>query len=83
MTFSEILKAFPKKQSINISSPLKSTTKGLFSGFQVFITKTAFEIGDVVVAGIVVVVTSGSGVVAMQSNSLQGQPAAQFSCYQG
>ena len=36
-------------------------------------------VGDVVVVGTVAVVTSGAGVVAVHSKSLQGQPAEQFS----
>ena len=42
-------------------------------------TRTAFPVGDVVVAGTVVVVTSGACVVEIHSKSLQGHPAEQFS----
>ena len=59
--------------------PLKSTIIGLFVFLLVLKTRTAFPADDVVVAGAVTVVTSGTGVVAAQSNSLHGQPAEQFS----
>ena len=52
---------------------------GLFAAFVVLNTITAFPVGEVVVAGIVAVVTSGADVVSIHSNSLQGQPAEQFS----
>ena len=60
---------------------------GLLLEYLVLNTRTAFPVGEVVVAGAVAVVTSGAvavvtsgaDVVSMQSNSLQGQPAEQFS----
>ena len=60
---------------------------GMFAEFLVLNTRTAFPIGEVVVggtvavvtSGAVAVVTSGADVVSMHSNSLQGQPAEQFS----
>ena len=55
---------------------------GLLLEYLVLNTRTAFPIGKVVVAGTVTVVTSGVGVVSMQSKSLQGQPAEQFSLIQ-
>ena len=39
---------------------------GLFAEFDVLKTKTAFAVGDVVVSGSDVVVTSGEGVVPLQ-----------------
>ena len=59
--------------------PLKSTMKGLLENL-VHDTRTAFPVGKVVVGGTVAVVTSGADVVSIHSNSLQGQPAEQFSC---
>ena len=59
--------------------PLKSTMNGLLLELKVLSTRTAFPVGKVVVGGTVAVVTSGVDVVSMQSNSLQGQPAEQFS----
>ena len=59
--------------------PLKSTMKGLLFGRDVLRTRTAFPVGDDVVAGVLVVVSSGADVVARQSKSLQGHPAEQFS----
>ena len=53
--------------------------KGLLFEFQVLRTRTAFPVGDVVVAGTVAVVTSGADVGARQSKPLQGHPAEQFS----
>ena len=53
--------------------------KGLLFGFRVLRTRTAFPDGDVVVAGTVAVVTSGTDVGARQSKPLQGHPAEQFS----
>ena len=50
----------------------------MFEEFFVLNTRTAFSVGEVVVAGTVAVVTSGADVVSMHSNSLQGQPAEQF-----
>ena len=38
---------------------------GLFAEFHVFNTRTAFAVGDVVVSGRDVVVTSGDGVVSV------------------
>ena len=58
--------------------PLKSTMKGLLENL-VHDTRTAFPVGKVVVGGTVAVVTSGADVVSIHSNSLQGQPAEQFS----
>ena len=52
---------------------------GLLLEFLVLNTRTAFPVGEVVVGGTVAVVTSGADVVSMQSYSLQGQPAEQFS----
>ena len=58
---------------------------GLLSEFVVLRTRTAFRLGDVVialqatVAGTVTLVTSGAEVGARQSKSLQGHPAKQFS----
>ena len=52
---------------------------GLLSEFIVLNTRTEFAVGEVVVGGTVAVVTSGVDVVSMQSYSLQGQPAEQFS----
>ena len=52
---------------------------GLFWDLLVLKTRTAFPVGEVVVGGAVAVVTSGVDVVTIQSNSLQGQPAEQFS----
>ena len=58
---------------------------GLLSEFVVLRTRTAFRLGDVVialqvtVAGTVALVTSGAEVGARQSKSLQGHPAEQFS----
>ena len=52
---------------------------GLLFEFKVLKTRTAFPIGDVVVAGTVAVVTSGVVVGSRQSNPLQGHPAEQFS----
>ena len=59
--------------------PLKSTMNGLFAAIFVLNTRTAFPVGKVVVGGTVAVVTSGVDVVSIHSNSLQGQPAEQFS----
>ena len=42
-------------------------------------TRTAFPVGDVVVAGAVAVVISGADVGSRQSKSLHGHPAEQFS----
>ena len=53
--------------------------KGLLFELLVLKTRTAFPIGDVVVAGPVAVVTSGTDVGARQSKPLQGHPAEQFS----
>ena len=55
---------------------------GLLLTFLVLNTRTAFPVGKGVVAGTVTVVTSGVDVVSMQSKSLQGQPAEQFSLIQ-
>jgi len=52
---------------------------GLLFEFKSCRTRTAFAVGDVVVAGTVAVVTSGADVGSRQSKSLQGQPAEQFS----
>ena len=52
---------------------------GMLLDFLVLRTRTAFPVGDVVVAGTVAVVTSGADVGSRQSKSLQGQPAGQFS----
>ena len=52
---------------------------GLLFELKVLRTRTAFPIGDVVVAGAVAVVTSGAGVCSIQLKSLQGHPAEQFS----
>ena len=52
---------------------------GLLRELLVFRTRTAFPVGDVVVAGTVAVVTSGADVGAKQSKPLQGHPAEQFS----
>ena len=52
---------------------------GSFAEFVVLKTITAFPLVEVVVAGTVAVVTSGADVVSMQSNSLHGHPAEQFS----
>ena len=46
--------------------PFQSITIGLFAIFDVLRTKTAFVVGDVVVAGAVEVVTSGAVVVSAQ-----------------
>ena len=54
---------------------------GLLFELLVLRTSTAWPFGDVVVAGTVAVVTSGAGVVAVHSKSLQGQPAEQFSLF--
>ena len=57
---------------------------GLLSEFVVLRTRTAFRLGDfvialqVTVAGTVALVTSGAEVDARQSKSLQGHPAEQF-----
>ena len=59
--------------------PSNSTIIGLLFEFLVLKTSTALPFGDVVVTGTVAVVTSGAGVVAVHSKSLQGQPADQFS----
>ena len=64
-------------KSLNL--PSKSTIIGLLFDLKVLRTSTALPFGDVVVAGMVAVVTSGAGVVPMHSKSLQGQPAEQFS----
>ena len=53
--------------------------KGLLFEFLVLKTRTAFPVGDVVEAGTVAVVTSGTDVGARQSKPLQGHPAKQFS----
>ena len=53
-------------------------TIGLLSEYLVLRTKTAFEVGDVVVAGDVEVVTSGAVVVSAQELLSQGHPAGQF-----
>jgi len=63
--------------------PSKSTIIGLLFELRVLKTSTALPVGDVVVAGTVAVVTSGAGVVAVHSKSLQGQPTEQFSLYLG
>ena len=52
---------------------------GMLLDFLVLRTRTAFPVGDVVVAGTVAVVTSGAEVGARQSKPLQGHPAEQFS----
>ena len=58
---------------------------GLLTEFLVLRTRTAFPIGDVVVAlqetaaGTVALVTSGAEVGSRQSKSLQGHPVEQFS----
>ena len=76
---------FPGKKFISISQknfgylPLKSTMKGLLFELDVLRTRTAFPVGDVVVAGTVAVVTSGTDVGAKQSKPLQGHPVEQFS----
>ena len=62
-----------------LNSPLKSTMNGLLLESLVLNTRTALPVGEVVVRGTVAVVTLGADVVSMQSNSLQGQPAEQFS----
>ena len=62
-----------------LNLPLKSTMNGLLLEYLVLNTRTAFPVGEVVVGGAVAVVTSGVDVVTIQSNSLQGQPAEQFS----
>ena len=46
--------------------PSQSITIGLLAAFAVFRTKTAFVVGDVVVAGAVEVVRSGAVVVSTQ-----------------
>ena len=66
-------------KSLNL--PSKSTIIGLLFELAVLKTSTAFPLGDVVVAGTVAVVTSGAGVVAVHSKSLQGHPAEQFSLF--
>ena len=53
--------------------------KGLLFELKVLRTRTAFLVGDEVVAGTVSVVTSGADVGSRQSKSLQGHPAEQFS----
>ena len=53
--------------------------KGLLVERKVLRIRTAFPVGDVVVAGTVAVVTSGTDVGARQSKPLQGHPAEQFS----
>ena len=78
-------------EKIFFNQPLKSTIIGLLADLKVFNTRTAFPVGEVVVAGTVAVVTSlvvtsvvvtcGADVVSMHSNSLQGQPAEQFSLF--
>ena len=45
---------------------MKSTIIGLFAELVVLNTKTAFAVGEVVVSGSDVVVTSGEGVVSLQ-----------------
>ena len=65
-----------RKTLLNL--PLKSTMNGLLENL-VHDTRTAFPVGKVVVGGTVAVVTSGADVVSIHSNSLQGQPAEQFS----
>ena len=55
--------------------------KGLLLELHVLRTRTALPVGDVVVVGLVAVVTSGADVGARQSKSLQGHPAAQFSLF--
>ena len=62
-----------------MNSPSQSITIGLLAAFLVLRTKTAFEVGDVVVAGAVEVVTSGAAVVSAQGYSSQGHPAGQLS----
>ena len=52
---------------------------GLLLGLEVLRTRTAFPVGDVVVAGTVAVVISGADVGSRQLKSLQGHPAEQFS----
>ena len=52
---------------------------GLLFEFHVLKTRTAFLVGEIVVAGTVAVVTSGADVGAGQSKPLQGHPAEQFS----
>ena len=52
---------------------------GLLFESAVLRTRTAFPVGDVVVAGTVAVVISGADVGARQSKPLQGHPAEQFS----
>lgn len=52
---------------------------GLFVGSQVLETRTAVPVDEVVVAETMAVVSSGVVVVKTQSNSVQGQPAEQFS----
>ena len=54
---------------------------GLLFEFRVLRTRTAFPVGDVVVAGIVAVVTCGADVGTRQSKPLQGHPAEQFSLF--
>ena len=53
--------------------------KGLLLEVLELRTRTAFPVGNVVVAGTVAVVTSGTDVGARQSKPLQGHPAEQFS----
>ena len=45
--------------------PSKSTIIGLFAAFAVLNTRTALAVGEVVVSGSNVVVTSGEGVVSL------------------
>ena len=52
---------------------------GLLFALAVLRTRTAFPVGDVVVAGTVVIVTSGADVGSRQSKPMQGHPAKQFS----
>ena len=52
---------------------------GLLFELAVLRTRTAFPVGDVVVAGTVAVVISGADVGSRQSKPLQGHPAEQFS----
>ena len=49
-----------------MNSPSQSITIGLLAEFLVLRTKTAFVVGDVVVAGAVGVVMSGAVVVSAQ-----------------
>ena len=62
-----------------MNKPSQSITIGLLAALLVLRTKTAFEVGDVFVAGAVEIVTSGAAVVFVQGYSSQGYPAGQLS----